>query len=85
MNGFDIAISAGVPTFVVIHEDVPGKIARVSSVLSEHPINIAQMNVTREAKGEKAIMILEVDITNVKEVIEEMKLIPRLHDVNFFN
>ena len=82
---FDIAISAGVPTFVVIHEDVPGMIARVSSVLSEHQINIAQMNVTREAKGEKAIMILEVDTPNVKEVIEEMKLIPRLHAVNFFN
>lgn len=60
-------------------------IARVSSVLSEHQINIAQMNVTREAKGEKAIMILEVDTPNVKEVIEEMKLIPRLHAVNFFN
>ena len=85
LNGFDIAISAGVPTFVVIHEDVPGMIARVSSVLSEHQINIAQMNVTREAKGEKAIMILEVDTPNVKEVIEEMKLIPRLHAVNFFN
>ncbi|MFK5277009.1 ACT domain-containing protein, partial [Lactococcus lactis] len=65
--------------------DVPGMIARVSSVLSEHQINIAQMNVTREAKGEKAIMILEVDTPNVKEVIEEMKLIPRLHAVNFFN
>ena len=78
LNGFDIA-------FVVIHEDVPGMIARVSSVLSEHQINIAQMNVTREAKGEKAIMILEVDTPNVKEVIEEMKLIPRLHAVNFFN
>lgn len=30
-------------------------------------------------------MILEVDTPNVKEVIEEMKLIPRLHAVNFFN
>ncbi|AFW91427.1 L-serine dehydratase beta subunit [Lactococcus cremoris subsp. cremoris UC509.9] len=85
LNGFDIAISAGVPTFVVIHEDVPGMIARVSSLLSEHQINIAQMNVTREAKGEKAIMILEVDTPNVKEVIGEMKLIPRLHAINFFN
>lgn len=85
LNGFDIAISAGIPTFVVIHEDVPGMIARVSSVLSHHQINIAQMNVTREAKGEKAIMILEVDTPNVDAVIDEVRKIPHLHAVNFFN
>ncbi|PCR99316.1 L-serine ammonia-lyase, iron-sulfur-dependent subunit beta [Lactococcus fujiensis] len=85
LNGFDISISAGMPTFVIIHEDVPGMIARVSNVLSNHFINIAKMNVTREAKGEKAIMILEVDSSNVDEAYEEMKKIPRLHAVNFFN
>lgn len=85
LNGFDISISAGMPTFVVIHEDVPGMIARVSSVLSSHGINIAKMNVTREAKGEKAIMILEVDTSNVEEACDEMKEIPHLHAVNFFH
>lgn len=30
LNGFDILISAGMPTFVIIHEDVPGMIAKVS-------------------------------------------------------
>lgn len=85
LNGFDISLSAGQPTFVIIHEDVPGMIAKVSSVLSEHEINIAKMNVTRAAKGEKAIMILEVDTPNIDEALAEMRSIPRLHAVNFFN
>jgi L-serine dehydratase len=84
LNGFDIAISAGVPTFVIIHEDVPGIVAQISRILSNYNINIAQMNVTREAKGEKAIMILEVDTQNVDRVIEEMKTVPYLHALNFF-
>lgn len=84
LNGFDISLSMGNPTFVIVHQDVPGMIARVSTVLSSHDINVAQMNVTREAKGEKAIMILEVDTRNVDSVLDEMKKIPMLHDVNFF-
>ncbi|MFC4652823.1 L-serine ammonia-lyase, iron-sulfur-dependent subunit beta [Lactococcus nasutitermitis] len=85
LNGFNISISAGQPTFVIIHEDVPGMIAKVSSVLSSHAINIAKMNVTREAKGEKAIMILEVDTPNVSAAFEEMQEISHLHAVNFFD
>ena len=34
--------------------------------------NIAQMNVTREKAGEKAIMIIEVDSRNCDEAIEEI-------------
>ena len=85
LNGFDISISAGMPTFVIIHEDVPGMIAQVSGLLSSYGINIAKMNVTREAKGEKAIMILEVDTSNVDAAYSEMKKIPHLHAVNFFH
>lgn len=84
LNGFDISVSAGVPTFVIIQKDIPGIIAKVSKIFAEHDVNVAKMNVTREAKGEKAIMILEVDNPNVEDLIEEMKQIPDLHTVNFF-
>jgi L-serine dehydratase len=85
LNGFDIALSMGTPTFIIVHQDVPGMIANVTNILSEHEVNIAQMNVTREAKGEKAIMIIEVDSPHVSGVVEEIKSIPGLHNVNFFN
>ena len=59
-------------------------IAHVTEALSRFGINIAQMNVTREKAGEKAIMIIEVDSRSCEEAIEEIRHIPHLHNVNFF-
>ena len=72
------------PTNHHCHQDIPGMIALVTEALSRYDINIAQMNVTREKAGEKAIMIIEVDSRNCDEAIEEIRKIPHLHNVNFF-
>ena len=61
LNGFSVSLKMNTPTLIIVHQDIPGMIAKVTDILSEHNINIAQMNVTRERAGEKAIMIIEVD------------------------
>lgn len=60
-------------------------IAKVTDILSAYHINIAQMNVTRESAGEKAIMIIEVDSRDCHEAVEKIQQIPHLHNVNFFD
>ena len=72
------------PTIIIVHQDVPGMIAHVTEALSRYNINIAQMNVTREKAGEKAIMIIEVDSRSCEEAVKEIRNIPHLHNVNFF-
>lgn len=72
------------PTIIIVHQDVPGMIAHVTEALSRYDINIAQMNVTREKAGEKAIMIIEVDSRSCESAIEDIRQIPHLHNVNFF-
>lgn len=85
LNGFEVSISMGMPTFVIVQQDVPGVIAHVTGILTDHQINVAQMTVTRTAKGDKAIMIIEVDTTQqVSEAALAMKEIPELIDANFF-
>ncbi|MDR2833874.1 MAG: L-serine ammonia-lyase, iron-sulfur-dependent subunit beta [Streptococcaceae bacterium] len=84
LNGFDISLSMGSPTFIIVQQDVPGVVAQVTACLSAHHINIAKMNVTREAKGEKAIMIIEVDTKNVDDAYDQIRKIPYLDNVNFF-
>ncbi len=84
LNGFKLSLSYGVPTIVIVHKDTPGKIAQVTNVLSSHGINIATMTVTREAKGEKASMIIEVDEKDLQSSIDEMKKLPDIFSVNFF-
>ena len=84
LNGFAISLYLNTPTIIIVHQDVPGMIAHVTEALSRYDINIAQMNVTREKAGEKAIMIIEVDSRNCDEAIELIRQIPHLHNVNFF-
>ncbi|GFH39698.1 L-serine ammonia-lyase, iron-sulfur-dependent subunit beta [Pseudolactococcus insecticola] len=85
LNGFNIALNMNTPTFIIVHQDVPGMIAKVTECLSKNKINIAQMNVTRENLGEKAIMMIEVDSHDVSDALEEIRQIDNLHNVNFFD
>lgn len=85
LNGFSVSLSMNTPTLIIVHQDIPGMIAKVTDILSANDINIAQMNVTRESAGEKAIMIIEVDSHNCQDIVKQMETIPNLHNVNFFD
>lgn len=84
LNGFRINLSMGVPTFVIVHQDVPGMIAKVTKVFERQAINIGTMTVTREAKGDNAIMIIEVDERHAEDSLLELKKILNIHNVSFF-
>ncbi|MGC3806773.1 ACT domain-containing protein, partial [Enterococcus faecium] len=72
-------------TLIVVHQDVPRMIAKVTSILSESNTNIGTMTVTRESKGESAIMIIEVDNPQVEETVKRLKLLPNIDSVNYFD
>lgn len=61
IDDFELVIRNGVNTIVIYHNDVPGVIAGVSSLLSNHGINIASMKVWRKQRGKEASMVIEVD------------------------
>lgn len=83
INGFKINLDMSTPTYITVHQDKPGVIAKVTSILSEHKINISTMTVTREAKGDKAIMIIEVDerVAGLEHLLKEIDYID---EVSFF-
>ncbi|MBL1227608.1 L-serine ammonia-lyase, iron-sulfur-dependent subunit beta [Enterococcus sp. BWR-S5] len=85
LDGFKISLNMGVPTFIIVHQDVPGMIAKVTNCLSEMAINIGTMTVTRESKGEKAIMIIEVDQHEAGTIVDTLENIPHIHTVNYFD
>lgn len=85
LNGFSVSLKMNTPTLIIVHQDIPGMIAKVTDILSDYHINIAQMNVTRERAGEKAIMIIEVDSRDCQDAVNRIKEIPHLHNVNFFD
>lgn len=83
LNGFKINLDLSTPTYLTVHQDKPGIIAKVTAVLSEHNINISTMTVTREAKGDKAIMIIEVD-ERIEGLTDKLKTIDYIDEVSFF-
>jgi L-serine dehydratase len=46
---------------VVDPHDQPGVIASVSAILADHGVNIASMEVSRERRGARALMVIETD------------------------
>ena len=56
----------------------------MTRLLSEKNINISTMTLTREAKGEKAMMIIEVD-NRVEGLLDSLRQIEYIDAVDFFN
>lgn len=77
INSFKLKLS-GDPAILVNHYDHVGVIHSVTSVLSNHKINISHMEVARKEKGNKAIMVIEIDEKIDNAVLEELK---KLHDI----
>lgn len=73
VNGMEARFSCDLPTILVFHTDLPGVIARATSVFSEENINIATMRVYRTSKSQDAGMIIETDTAVEQETIDRIK------------
>jgi len=85
INGFKMSLSLGTPTYITVHQDIAGMIAKVTDVFSNFNINIGTMTVTRASKGEKAIMIIEVDERRDRPaILEKLKALPNVDNATYF-
>ena len=61
LNGIDVSFTGDYNTLVIHNQDAAGPISQVTTLLSRQKINIANMNLCREARGGSAIMVIETD------------------------
>ena len=66
--------------FIAKYEDIPGSIGKIGTKLGEHGINIGIMQVGRDEKGGRAIMILTLDKEIPNEVIKELQLLDNVYE-----
>ncbi len=59
--------------FILVYQDRPGMIGRIGTILGEHEINIAAMNLGRREKLGEAMVILSLDSAIPDNVIEEVR------------
>ena len=61
IDDFEVEANGELPLLVVEHLDRPGEIAAVSGILADSGVNIAEMRVSREKRGARALMLIETD------------------------
>ena len=76
IDGYEVELSGQYPVLLTIHRDRPGVITQVTRILSRYEVNIAFMRVSRQSRGETAMMIMELDDEPTAEVVEECGQVP---------
>lgn len=64
---------------VASNKDVPGIIGQIGTILGKNGVNIAGMSFGREAKGGKAVSILNIDSAVPKEVMDQIRSAPNIY------
>jgi D-3-phosphoglycerate dehydrogenase len=70
---FELEIELAPRMVFLLYDDVPGVIGRVGTLLGEAQVNIANMAVSRNREGGKALMALSIDTPASAEVIERLR------------
>jgi L-serine dehydratase len=73
INGYEVELTGQYPALITIHRDKPGVITQVTNILSRYEMNIAFMHVSRQNRGETAMMIIELDDVLPEDVVEECR------------
>lgn len=70
IDGYSVELTGQYPALITIHRDRPGVITQVTQILSRYEVNIAFMRVSRQNRGETAMMIMELDDQPADDVVE---------------
>jgi D-3-phosphoglycerate dehydrogenase len=64
-----------------VHNDMPGIIGRIGTMLGNRNINIARMGLGRDQKGGRALMLVSVDNPVNEDVVKEMAAVKGFQEV----
>ncbi len=85
IDGQNVEFTGERPTILTQHKDLPGVISKISSILYEENINIANMRVYRSGKGRMATMALETDSVISENAMDRIKNTEEVENVKFIN
>jgi len=81
INDFRVDMQPAGTFLVVTHEDRPGVIAAVSSLLAKNDINIARIELGRDRPRGRAVMIMQIDDPVDTPLLEELRTTARLEQL----
>lgn len=78
IDQYPVDVSPEGTLLFISHNDKPGMIGRVGTLLGNNDVNIATMQVGRKVVGGGAIMVLTIDKPAASEVMEQLSKLPEL-------
>ncbi|MBA4603835.1 phosphoglycerate dehydrogenase [Thermoactinomyces mirandus] len=81
INDYPVDVNTHGHLLFIEHQDLPGAIGRVGTLLGSQNINIATMQVGRQMIGGQAIMILQIDKPLPDKLIESIKEINEIQSL----
>jgi D-3-phosphoglycerate dehydrogenase len=81
VNGYEIDATPIGAMLITQHQDVPGMIGKVGTLLGQQHVNISTMQVSRNAIGGDAIMVLSIDRPADDATIAALRTIPGINSV----
>lgn len=85
IDGLAANFGGDYPTVIVHNDDLPGHVTEVSSVLAKHHVNIGTMQLYRDNRGGRAVMIIECDQEVPKEAIKQIQSYPGIHKITYLS
>jgi D-3-phosphoglycerate dehydrogenase / 2-oxoglutarate reductase len=71
--GFDLEMELAPRMTLLLYDDIPGVIGRVGTLFGEAGVNIANMTVSRNREGGKALMALSIDSAAPSELVAQLR------------
>jgi D-3-phosphoglycerate dehydrogenase len=81
IDQYPVDFTPGGNLLLISHNDKPGIIGRVGTLLGNNDVNIATMQVGRKVVGGSAIMVLTIDKPAPKEVLSELGTLSEIVNV----
>ena len=83
IDGFQVQFTGGYSTLIVVYPDHPGMIADITTKVASVGVNIAQMKVSREGRGKKALAIIEADEVLDSSVIKQIEKLSKIERIMY--
>lgn len=83
IDGLRVNFNGKENTLIIRHMDTPGAIARVTGILAQRGLNIANMQGYRRQAGGDAMIVLELDGIPEEDVIQQIRDIQYVQGVTF--
>jgi D-3-phosphoglycerate dehydrogenase len=71
--GFDLEMELAPRMVLLLYDDIPGVIGRIGTLFGAAGVNIANMTVSRNRAGGKALMALSVDSAPPRGLVDELR------------